>query len=223
VAVLPHLHPRVFELTPSPARPVLIWTDGASEPLAARPHTVGFVAMVPREGAPPAGTPIEPGDISSVYKVVHGSASLSEAYVARFLLQRKQQIGQVELIGEVVPYLSLPPSDLQGRQVMHWVDNSSAVAASVKGYSSAIDSALIVHALHATLARLRLDVWFEYVRTDANCSDDPSRADMSRVTYALGADIARGVRGLVMSSPVHAVVPRPAEWDSSAVEWMRRT
>ena len=40
------------------------------------------------------------------------------------------------------------------------------------------DSALIVQAIHATLAGLGADVWFEYVRTDANVADRPSREDM---------------------------------------------
>ena len=67
------------------------------------------------------------------------------------------------------------------------------MAALAKGYSSAFDSALIVHAIHATLVRLGADVWFEYVRTDANVADEPSRADMRFERYAIGADVAAGV------------------------------
>ena len=33
----------------------------------------------------------------------------------------------------------------------------------------------IVHALHATLQRLRVSAWFDYVRSKANVSDEPSR------------------------------------------------
>ena len=45
---------------------------------------------------------------------------------------------------------------------------------------------LIVHGLHATLLALGVRAWFEYVRTDANISDKPSREDLSAARYALG-------------------------------------
>ena len=100
-------------------------------------------------------------------------------------------------------------------------DNSSAVAALAKGYSSAIDSALIVQAIHAQLAGLGADVWFEYVRTDANVADEPSRVDISYERYAIGEDIAAGVRAFVGSEPVAAVpLPAPSEWDADATAWL---
>ena len=89
---------------------------------------------------------------------------------------------------------------------------------------SAIDSGYILNATHATLAGLGADVWFEYVRTDANVADDPSRRDMSYKRYAIGADIAAGVRAFVTSEPV-ARVPMPAsdEWARvSAAVWAQR-
>ena len=109
------------------------------------------------------------------------------------MLRRKQQIGQVELVAAFAVYSSLPADMLRGRRVLHWIDNSSAVAALAKGYSSAIDSARIVHAAHATIAGLGADLWFEYVRTDANVSDEPSRVDLSGERYELGAQPSSGV------------------------------
>ena len=44
----------------------------------------------------------------------------------------------------------------------------------------------MVHAMHAMLAGLGADAWFEYVRTDANVTDAPSREDMSLVRCAQG-------------------------------------
>ena len=88
--------------------------------------------------------------------------------------------------------------------------------------SSAIDSALIVQALHATLAGLGADVWFEYVRTDANVADEPSRVDLSRERYDIGADVAAGVRAFATSTPVAEVpLPAPSEWDADAGAWAR--
>ena len=111
--------------------------------------------------------------LGRAYDFFHGSAELDSGYMTRFMLPRKQQIGQVELVGAYTPYASAPIEAFRGRRVIHWVDNSSAVAALAKGYSSAIDSARIVQAVHATLAGLGADVWFEYVRTDANVADEP--------------------------------------------------
>jgi hypothetical protein len=141
----------------------------------------------------------------------------------RFMRPGGQKIGQVELVGAYLPYASVDAAVWRGRRVIHWIDNSSAVAALVKGYSSAIDSAFIVHATHATLAGLEADVWFEYVRTDANVADEPSRVDLAFERYAIGADIAEGVRALVTSDPVAEVVlPTPREWDARAAAWLRR-
>ena len=138
----------------------------------------------------------------------------------RFLLNRKQQIGQVELIAELVVYASVDAKYLRGRHVMHWIDNASAVAASVHGYSSAIDSSRIVHALHATLGGLGADVWFEYIRTDANVADEPSRVDLSRVAHAFGAWPEAGLPPLMLSLPVEARVPPAGEWNAGAAVWM---
>ena len=77
--------------------------------------------------------------------------------------------------------------------------------------------------VHATLAGLGADVWFEYVRTDANVADRPSREDMSFERYAIGADIARGVRAFVVSEPVADVpLPAPSEWSAGGGAWMMR-
>ena len=223
VDVLPTLPARRFEMAPSDERPVLVWTDGASEPSAARAHTVGFVVAVPRETAPPVGTPIAAEDFDEHYVCTHGSAELDAAYMRRFMLRRKQQIGQVELVAAYTPYSAVDAKVWSGRRVLHWIDNSSAVAALAKGYSSAVDSALIVHAIHATLAGLGADVWFEYVRTDANVADKPSREDMSYERYAIGADITAGVAAFVTSSPVAEVpLPAPDEWDASAAAYVVR-
>ena len=157
--------------------------------------------------------------------MVHTSAELGPEIVGRFV-PRGQQIGQVELVAALLPYLSLVDavgrSRLAGRRVLHWIDNSSAVAALVKGYSAQPDSARIVHAVHATLAGLETRAWFEYVRTDANVADEPSRADLSGVRYALGAAMVDRLGGRLFSRPVSAVLPDASRWDEAGAAWMWR-
>ena len=94
--------------------------------------------------------------LAAEYEFVHGSAEVPEALM-ELLGVRKQQIGQLEILAKLVSYVSLAEhwgAQLRGCDVMHWGDNSSAVAAAVKGYSGVPDSARLVHALHATLAGL---------------------------------------------------------------------
>ena len=58
--------------------------------------------------------------------------------------------------------------------------------------------------------------WFEYVRTSANVSDEPSRADLSRQSYLLlvSGTMVGGVGrrlGALCSAPVTCRMPSP-EW-----------
>ena len=76
---------------------------------------------------------------------------------------------------------------LRGENVIHFIDNSSAVAALVKGYSQKPDSAHILHALWALVCGLSCAPWFEFVRTKANVADLPSRGELEYITNVLKA------------------------------------
>ena len=78
-----------------------------------------------------------------------------------------------------------------------------------------------MYSTHATLAGLEADVWFEYVRTDANVADEPSRADLSGERYGLGANPAAGIAAFAESEPIGpARPPELQEWDRPPAEWM---
>ena len=100
------------------------------------------------------------------YDLNHGSAEVPERLMAG-LVRRRQQIGQLEILATIVPYLSMPAT-LEGRDVANWIDNTSAKAALVHGYSRAPDNSRMVHALHAYNLGLRARPWFEYVRSKAS-------------------------------------------------------
>jgi hypothetical protein len=106
---------------------------------------------------------------------------------------------QVEIVGAIVPYLSVP--ELAGRDVVHFVDNTSAVAALTKGYSRVPDSARLVHGFHAWCAAARAHAWFEYVPSAANAGDLPSR-DMSLAARVMHLDV-----GVVSVSPAAGALP----------------
>ena len=64
----------------------------------------------------------------------------------------------------------------------------------MKGYASSIDSGLMVNAFHAFNVGLRVDVFFEYVRSKANIGDLPSRLAMDEL-WGDVRDDRRGVEG----------------------------
>ena len=81
-------------------------------------------------------------------------------------LRRKETyIGQHELIAELAPYMSLPHV-FYGRRVIHYVDNESALCASISGYSNQGDSSRLVNMLHVVRLRLRCSTWFLYVPSE---------------------------------------------------------
>ena len=87
--------------------------------------------------------------------------------------------------------------------------HASALAAMAKGYSRAIDSARIVHALHAWNVGAGVATWFEYVNTKANISDMPSRNEFT-LLRAMG------------SIEVAVVLPQIDDWFQPAAAWLER-
>ena len=127
----------------------------------------------------------------------------------------QQYAGQAETLYGCLPYRALPDV-FRDRQVIHFIDNTWALAALVKGYASAIDSGLIVNAFHAQSAALRADVFIEYVRSKANIADLPSRGalcELRRVLRRLGM-LSAAVR-------VAASFPPLSSWHAPAREWLR--
>ena len=83
------------------------------------------------------------------------------------------------------------------------------MAALAKGYSRAVDSARIVHALHAWNVGAGVATWFEYVRSKANVADLPSRYEFE-LLRELG------------SEEVDVSLPVIDDWFAPAAEWLRR-
>ena len=101
---------------------------------------------------------------------------------------KSQYIGQLELLAAVVAHTTFA-DELRGEQVIHWIDNESAVYSLVKGYSRAPDSARVVNLFHGCVAQLEVTPWIEYVQSDDNIADLPSRGEFE-LLRALGGDEA---------------------------------
>ena len=114
-----------------------------------------------------------------------------------------------------MPYATLPHI-FAGRHVLHFIDNTWALAALVSGYATAIDSGLIVNAFHALNVGLCADIYFEYVRSAANIADLPSRGalrELLRVLRRLGMGGA--------ATRVRGVFPPIESWAAPATKWLQ--
>ena len=181
-----------------PSRPpVMIWSDAMYETSSPQPAAGGFVAIFPEEGHD------QPEE-------VFFSSDVTSSEVMRSFLDRKQYIGQLEILYAVSPYWTLG-SRLAGRQVIHFIDNTSACAALVKGYSACMDSGLLVNAFHAFNVGLRADVFFEYVRSKANIGDLPSRLAMDELWQTF---VTLGVAARARELPM--VMPKFGDWYAPA-------
>ena len=153
------------------APPFVIWTD-AMYATGDRFGQVAFVVRVPGGVRMPGELMARPHP-----RFVHGFAEVPEALLAT-LEVREQQIGQLELLAAVAVYYSMA-NLFEGADVVHYIDNSAAVFGVAKGYSSKPDSARIIHALHALNAGLGAFLHFQWVATDANIADLPSRGEFA--------------------------------------------
>ena len=185
--------PRVISLTRGVHRPPLVWTDAMWEPSQTEKGVVAFVVCFP------------PGFIGPEEVWIYGAQDTPPEVMARFV-DKRQYIGQLELLAAVLVYYSVP--ELKGSSPIHWIDNTSAIATLIKGYSGAPDSARLLHAFKAFAFGFGADPWFQWVPSKANIADMPSRHDFSLL------DELEATRRDVVFPPFPA-------WDSEALEWVK--
>lgn len=85
-------------------------------------------------------------------------------------------INQLEMVAFLFGILTYADC-LKGRKVLFFVDNTTAISAVVHGYSRKADLAVLANLCCLLLVGLGVIPWIEYVPTDANGSDIPSRVE----------------------------------------------
>eukprot|EP00972_Heterocapsa_arctica_P060956 8990363-Heterocapsa_arctica.AAC.1 len=86
-------------------------------------------------------------------------------------------IGQIELVAG--PFALATWADLLTDQpLIHFIDNDSALAALVKGYSPKRDSSRVVGDFWLLAAKFKLFVYLDSVESKSNAADGPSRDDL---------------------------------------------
>ena len=135
--------------------------------------------------------------------------NVPDSFMARFV-HKKQYIGQLELLGAICVYVSWPELFID-RHVIHFIDNISSLCALIKGYSSLPDSARLVYAYHAIAFFLRTKIWDEYVCSDANVGDMPTRLVKDEfVSY---------LRDVLQAEQIPLTCPDIDRWDQPFSSW----
>jgi hypothetical protein len=166
------VYPLSLSDTPS-LPPVVILSDAMWNPVPGNPLGVGQMAFI-------VWVPGTQGDGQLFFS---WSVASTEALAFSFgLREKKQFICFLEEMALAAPYFHPDlVSMLEGRDVLHFGDNTSANMAAVKGYSKAPDMARVVSSLRLQWLRLRIRTWIEFVKSEANWSDDPSRNEFVRL------------------------------------------
>ena len=160
--VLPSLPPMALRLEPDRTPPLILYTDAMFVPCgpSGGPFArIGWCVFDP-----------------ITRSAFHSHYELPEWYFSFFTPGLKTYIMQSEGIGALAPLLSLPAL-FRGRSVVQFQDNTGALSALVHGYASKPDMTRLVNAYHLAQFLLRARVWFEWIPSEANLADLPSRLE----------------------------------------------
>ena len=102
-----------------------------------------------------------------------GNPWLLEESVCR--RRNQTHINVLEFLAIVAAVWTIGPDMLRDRDVVFFCDNTSAMSTAVHGYARSPHMAALSNTLHLALASLRVNAWFEWVPSAANCADIPSR------------------------------------------------
>jgi hypothetical protein len=200
IEIVPLMRVRTFSVGSEALPPVLIWTDASFEGGKGKG---GLVALV-RDGK--GGR--------QVYTAEHEAG---KEWTDKFDPNKKQYIGQFEML-YASGSLETLGSILKGRQIIHFIDNTSALAGLIKGYASMHDMGFMVNAYHAMALGLECETYFEYVRSEANVADMPSRQAMRELERVLKK---AGFQEKEISRLVYRL-PSIEEWQQPADKWVQR-
>ena len=177
VELLGSVPPHRFYVKEDGKPPLYVWTDAMFEQL--RDDSGECVAVVDEEtgelfylgDAEIAFTAYDPIDCT-----LHtGSRRIGIDVIRQLVPGKKTYIGQLEAMAADAFLHSMPADRLQDRRAFMWIDNLSAKYSLQKGYSKASDTGRIVSSFKVKQAKLRLRIWFEYVPSEQNIADLPSR------------------------------------------------
>ncbi|CAE8621187.1 unnamed protein product, partial [Polarella glacialis] len=132
----------------------IVYTDAMWEP--GQPCGLGLVIHSPRRSKP------------------LGLAAIVPDAVVRMLVPKDTQIGQAEVLAALLGPHNLPEL-YRNADILHFVDNQSALSGLIKGVSPKEDTAAILSVYTIMVAQLGSKVWYELCESSANMSHGLSR------------------------------------------------
>ena len=142
-----------------PLKPFVLYTDASDVPERERRYGVGAVLIDQR---------VSP-------KLYHFSLEIPPETVSHWLSKRTY-MGQLEIYAGPIALYTWA-SLLSDTHLIHFVDNDSALACLVRGYSPKSDSCALVGLYWLTAAKHRVASYIDRVESKSNLSDGPSRFD----------------------------------------------
>ena len=115
---------------------------------------------------------------------------------------------QAELVAAIGAYFSMPIT-LRARPIIHFIDNTGSLSALVNGYASKSDCARFVNMFHVQLLSMRSKIYFDWVPSEANIADWPTRTDKMHLIPPWAVKVP-------------FVLPEPYLFDGDLVEWFTR-
>ena len=82
----------------------------------------------------------------------------------------------------LVTVFTFGPKYMHNRQVVFFVDNTTCLVACVHGYTRSPHLSALFNDLHLVLTHLKCHAWWEYVPSQANGADFPSRLPDTEAT-----------------------------------------
>jgi len=140
---------------------------------------------------------------------VYGTMVLPLWFYAFFAPDKATYIMQAELVAAVCAYISCPHL-LRDRPVWHFIDNTGALSCLIHGYAGQEDCAHFVNAFHMTLLGIRSQCYFEFVKSEANIADWPTREDKFHL-----------IPRCAIRVPV--VLPSQADWLGPLSDWTEKS
>ena len=160
-----------FRLDVDEAPPVVVLSDAMWRPSAAEPVAgFGRIAYL-------VWIPLRTGGGKLVFAECDAPRDMLLAFAA--LRAKAQYICDLEEVALAAPYFSPQLAEsLNGQQLLHFADNVAANCGAVNGRSSSPAMGRILYSLHMRWATERINPWIEFVKSEANLADDPSRGDL---------------------------------------------
>lgn len=156
---LKHSPPRKLKLKQQ-KQPFLLYTDASDVPGRSPRFGIGAV-LIDQTGPQP--------------KLFHFSFPVPEQWVQRWV-PKETYMGQLEIVAGPVALYTWA-NILRDTKCLHFVDNDSASASLVKGYSPRSDSCALVGIYWLQASVVPVDLYIDRVESKSNLSDGPSRFD----------------------------------------------